>query len=115
MDTDDHVMTNRLVELEVALANAFEMGKYHEVSSELDVAVWEKDVARTERVMKELLGRIGTLQDFSKSALYQHMTFKEPDSAFTTKLRESLKDGFSDRDAYGYMEGNAFWESLTER
>ena len=54
MEDDDREMTRKLVEVSSSAASAFEMGKYNEVCYGLDVAVWEKDAAWTEQLMREI-------------------------------------------------------------
>ena len=94
------------------IAGVFEMGKYHECSSMLDVVCAEKNVLETYEVVKQLLKSVDSLCDFEKSVLYQHMSFKKPESSFAGNLKEQLLEGFRDEDAFGYMNGNEDWEAL---
>lgn len=111
MEDDDHEMAKKLVEVSASAASAFEMGRYSEVCWGLDVSAWEKDVAWTARLMREILDSIGTIGDFAKSKLYQHMTLKAVDPDFSDGLKRELLKSFGD-ESFNYMQGNEEWEKL---
>ncbi len=92
-------------------ASAFEMGKYNEVCFGLDVAVWEKDATWTAQLMREILESIGTLGDFTKSKLYQHMELKPVDPDFLAGVKQELLKSLGD-ETFVYMQGNEDWEKL---
>lgn len=114
MEDGDHEMAWKLSDMQRMAAKTFEMGRYNEVSSGLDVAAWEKDVSRTAAIMQEILESIETLGDFAGSPLYKHMTFKQLDPGFTKRLKSSMVLHMKS-DAYAYMEGNEFWDKITEK
>ncbi|MGX8686666.1 MAG: helix-turn-helix domain-containing protein [bacterium] len=114
MEDGDHEMAWKLSDMQRMAAKTFEMGRYNEVSSGLDVAAWEKDVSRTAAIMQEILESIETLGDFAGSPLYRHMTFKQLDPGFTKRLKSSMVLHMKS-DAYAYMEGNEFWDKITEK
>lgn len=111
MEDDNHEMAKKLVEVSSSAASAFEMGKYHEVCFGLDVAAWERDVAWTAQLMQELLDSVGTIGDFTKSKLYQHMTLKSVDPDFLIGLKQELLKSLGD-ETFHYMQGNEDWEKL---
>ena len=111
VEDNDHEMAKKLVSVSSLAAVAFEMGKYNEVCAGLDVAVWEKDVAATAHIMQDLLDSIGTIGDFTKSKLYQHMTLKTLEPELSENLRQELLESLED-ESYNYMQGNEFWEKL---
>lgn len=94
------------------MANVFEMGKYHECASMLEVVCAEKNIAETYHVVEQLLKSVDSLCDFPKSRLFRHMTFSEPESSFVENLKEKLLEGFRDEETFGYMKGNEDWETL---
>lgn len=96
MEDENHEMAKKLVEVSSAAATAFEMGKYSEVCFGLDVAAWEKNVAWTAQLMQEILDSIGTIGDFTKSKLYQHMTLKPADPHFCVGLKQALLNSLGD-------------------
>ncbi len=111
MEDDNHEMANKLVEISSSLASIFERGKYAEVCVGLDVAVWEKDSARTLQIMKEILSSIETMSDFTKSELYRHMDFRTIDSGFFEEAKQELLSYVND-ESFDFMEGNEDWEKL---
>lgn len=74
----------------------------------------EKNVLETYEVVEQLLKSVDSLFDFEKSVLYQHMSFKKPESAFAGNLKEKLLEGFRDEESFGYMKGNEAWMKLIE-
>ncbi len=114
MEDGNHEMAKKLVEVSSFVASAFEMGKYNEVCFGLDVAAWEKDVAWTLQLMKDILDSIETIGDFAKSKLYQHMTLKTVNSQFLDNLRQELLKSLED-ESFSYMQGNTYWEELNFR
>lgn len=94
------------------MAKVFEMGKYREYSSMLDVVCAEKNIAETYHVAEQLLKNADSLLDFRKSKLFQHMSFREPDSSYTADLKEKLVESFQEEESFGYMRGNEDWEKL---
>ncbi len=114
MEDGDREMARKLVEASSSAASAFEMGRYNEVCWGLDVAVWEKDAAWTAQIMGEILDSVGTIGDFARSKLYQHMTLKTVDPAFPADIKRELLKSLDD-ETFAYMRGNAAWEKLKER
>ena len=114
MEDGNHEMAWKLVDVQNQAAKVFEMGRYNEVSTGLDVASWEKDVPKTEEIMRGILESVDHIADFAQSLLYQHMTFKEMDPGFAERLRKSLIEGMRD-DSYAYMRGNEFWEEILKK
>ena len=95
-----------------AIAGIFEMGKYHECASMLDVVCAEKNVEETYHIVERLLTSVDSLCDFQKSRLFQHMKFNEQKSSFTENLKEKLLEGFRNSESFGYMKGDMAWEDL---
>ncbi len=111
MEDGDHEMAKKLVEVSSSAASIFEMGKYNEVCWGLNVAAWEKDVAWTARLMREILKSMDTVGDCMKSRLYQHMALKAVDPAFSAGLKQELLKSLGD-ESFMYMQGNVDWEKL---
>ena len=98
-----------------AIAGIFEMGKYHECASMLDVVCAEKNVEETYHIVEQLLTSVDSLCDFQKSRLFQHMKFSETGSLFAENLKEKLLEGFRDSESFGYMKGDMAWEDLLRK
>ncbi len=111
MEDGNHEMVKKLIEVSSSAASAFEMGRYSEVCWGLDAAVWEKDAAWTAQLIREILNSIGTTGDFTKSRIYQHMTFKTADPDFAAGLKQELLNSLGD-ESFHYMQGNEDWEKL---
>lgn len=101
-----------LAEKMMKMAGIFEMGKYHEYSSIIDVVCAEKNVEETFCIAEQLLKSVDSLWDFQKSRLFQHMQFNQSESSFAKNLREKLLEGFRDEAFFGYMKGYEAWENL---
>jgi hypothetical protein len=114
MEDGNHETAWKLVDVQNQAARAFEMGRYNEVSTGLDVAAWEKDVSKTADIMRQILDALDHIGDFSQSSLYQHMIFKEMDPGFADRLRKSLVGGMRD-ESFSYMRGNELWEEILEK
>ena len=98
-----------------AIAGIFEMGKYHECVSMLDVVCAEKNVEETYHIVEQLLTSVDSLCDFQKSRLFQHMKFSETGSLFAENLKEKLLEGFRDSESFGYMREDMAWEDLLQK
>lgn len=112
MEDKDSKMAHRLVDIEYRLAHLFEMGRYQEVSPGLELATAEKDVEKTERIMRALVENTDSLMDFTRSDLFRHTPFREIDPDQFSRLKKDILNGFLDKETYGYMQGNPYWEKL---
>ena len=98
-----------------ALAHTFEMGKYSECSTMLDVVYAEKNVEGTFQVVRQLLENVESIGDFSGSKLYRHLQFKKNARWNADELREKLLEGFHDETEFSYMKGYEPWEKLVSK
>ena len=112
LEEGDMQRARYLAEKMGAIAGIFEMGRYHECVSLLDVVCAEKNVEETYHVVEQLLTSVDSLCDFQKSRLFQHMKFNEQENSYVKGLKEKLLDCFRDEESYGYMKGNTAWEEL---
>ena len=101
-----------MVEKQGELAKLFEMGKYHEIAGELELAVAEKDADATIECMKKILSSVDNIYDFRSSPLYEHMSFQDPREEFIAELKSKLADGFRDEEAYGFLKNDKRWRKL---
>lgn len=86
----------RLIKKQEELAKLFEMGRYYEVASRLDLAEACQDKATTIGIKKELLESVSDIFAFTRSELYEHMEFKEVREEFIEEIRENLKTSFEE-------------------
>ncbi len=101
-----------LVAKQEEMARCFEMGKYYEVSSRLELATMEKDADTVLATMKEMLSGIGQIGDFRNAPLYEHMEFKEMKEEFLAEIRENLLKYFRDEESFGFLKDNKRWAEL---
>lgn len=94
------------------LANAFDMGKYHECVAMLNVVVAEKDVEGTFQVAKQLLENVDTMGDFRESKLYQHMKFRNTENPYAKEMKKALLEGFRTEEEFSYMNGYEPWDQF---
>ncbi|MCM1234126.1 MAG: helix-turn-helix domain-containing protein [Ruminococcus flavefaciens] len=95
-----------------ALAALFEMGEYHRWSGRLELAVLEQDVEATITIMQRLLASVDEINQFTKSSLFAHMSFREIRPEYMAQVREDLLKSFRNEEAYGFLRGDSRWEAL---
>lgn len=103
-----------IVEKQIELAKCFEMGKYYETSSRLEIATIEKDTETVIDTMNEMLSNIEDISGFSNSKLYEHMEFKEVSKEFVAELKVNLKKCFQDEEAYGFLKDDKRWQKIVK-
>lgn len=103
-----------LVEKQSQLARIFEMGKYNEVCFKLDLAAAEKDAEMTIETMTEMLSSVDSIYGFTRSSLYEHMTFQERKKEVPFNLKDELIKCFRDEESFGYMKEDERWLKLVE-
>lgn len=113
MQDKDMEKAHKLVDKQQELAVLFEMGKYYEVSCRLELATVEKDADTILEIMEAMLSSIEHITDFSKSSLYEHMTFKKKENRFIEELKNNLLTCFQDEETYGFLKGNERWKNLS--
>lgn len=101
-----------VVEKQEELARCFEMGKYCEASSRLDIATMEQDADTVIATMKEMLSSIGQIGSFYRSPLYEHMEFKEMRKEFLAELKKNLLKCFQDEESYGFLKDDKRWKEI---
>lgn len=115
MQNNDKKRAHWLVDKQKELARCFEMGKYYEISSKLDIATVEKDADSVIAVMEEMLSSVEQIGDFRKSMLYEHLDFKEVTEDFISNVKENLKKCFRDEESYGFLRDNKRWQNLVNQ
>lgn len=97
-----HLFTNKQKDL----AEVFDMGSYYQSSPGLELAVLEKDVPMTLATMKAMLEGVETMDHFTQSPLYAHMTFREISKEYMDEVRSNLEAHFRDEETFGFLKGN---------
>lgn len=112
MDQGEMDRAHMLVRKQEELARCFEMGKYCEASSRLDIATAEQDADTVIATMKEMLSSIGQIGSFYRSPLYGHMEFKEMRGEFLAELKNNLLKCFRDEESYGFLKEDERWKEI---
>lgn len=112
---NDRKRARKLVDKQSELAKCFEMGKYYEISSRLELAALERDADTVVAVMKEMLSCVEQIGDFKKTPLYEHMDFKEIREDFMAELKENLLKCFRDEENFGFLKNDERWQKLVKQ
>lgn len=112
LQDNDRERAHRLADKQKELARCFEMGKYYEISSQLELATLEKDADSVVAVVEEILSCVEQIWDFRKAPLYEHMDFKEIREDFMAEMRENLLKCFRDEKSFRFLENDERWQRL---
>lgn len=112
LEKKNHEYAKYLAKKMNVLANAFDMGKYHECAAMLNVVVAKKDVEGTFQVAKQLLENVDTMGDFRESKLYQHMKFRNTENPYAKEMKKALLEGFRTEEEFSYMNGYEPWDQF---
>lgn len=88
------------------------MGVYRQHAPLIDLAVHEKDVEETKRLIWRLIENSHSLTAFIQSPLYAHLPQKPVEPTFVERVKADLIRSFTDEEDFAYMRGNAYWENL---
>lgn len=112
---NDRKRAHRLVDKQKELARCFEMGKYYEISSGLELATLEKDTDSVVTIMEEMLSCVEQIGDFRKSQFYEHMEFKEIREDYMAEVKENLLKCFCDEESFGFLKNDERWQRLVKQ
>lgn len=115
LQDNDRERAHRLVDKQKEMARCFEMGKYYEISSKLELATLEKDADSVVAVVGEMLSCVEQIGDFRKAPLYEHMDFKEIREDFMAELRKNLLKSFRDEKSFRFLENDERWQRLIKQ
>ena len=101
-----------MLEKQSALAAIFEMGRYHQVSGRLELAIIEQNVEESIAIVKEMLDSLDEINGFINAPLYEHMTFREPRKESIEQIREDLLNGFRNDESCGFLKDDSRWQEL---
>lgn len=112
MEDKDLEKAEQMIDKQKEMAKAFEMGRYHEVSCELEFATVKEDRKKVLWIVEEMLKSLDDIAGFRKSSLYEHMEFKEVREEFAEDLKEKLLKGFRDEETFGFMQDEENWNKI---
>ena len=96
----------------IGLVKVFDMGAYYEASAGMDLAVMERDKDRVIEIMEKMLSAVDEIEQWRRSPLYEHMTFREGGEEFWGEMKRKLKEAFGDEESFGFLEGDERWRRL---
>ena len=94
------------------LAEVFDMGDYLQASGKLELATIKKDVEETLQIVTKMASGLKEITAFRKSALFEHMTFRNVSEELQEEMKEHFMELLHDEETFSYMKGNAQWEEL---
>ena len=115
LQDNDRKRAHRLVDKQKELARCFEMGKYYEISSGLELATLEKDTYSVVTIMEEILSCVEQIGDFRKSQFYEHMECKEIREDYRAEVKENLLKCFCDEESFGFLKNDERWQRLVKQ
>lgn len=114
LEERDMEKAHMLADKQKELAKCFEMGRSCGLSARLELAATEKDGETVIRIMREMLSEVRRPDDFSRSPLYEHMSFKEPRKEFLDEMEKNLLAAFQDEKTFGFLKNDKRWQELVE-
>lgn len=114
MQENDREKAHMLVEKQKQLAQVFDMGEYHGISAELELAVVERNADKTIAIAEKMLASIKEIGAFRKSSLYEHMAFQPLREEFLTNLKQNLLENFRDEETFGFLVDDKRWKKLIQ-
>ena len=104
-----------LAEKQEELARVYDMGVYNEVLGKLELAVTEKDADTAIDNIDRMLASVESIADYTKSPLYEHMTFRALSREFTEQTRSSLLEYIREDESLEFLKDGGGWEKLEEK
>lgn len=112
LQSHDMAKAHMLAAKQEEMARCFEMGRYYQVISRLELATLEKDVETVLATMKEMLSGVEEIDSFREAPLYEHMEFGERREEFLEELKENLRKNFRDEESFGFLKNDKRWKEL---
>lgn len=104
-----------LVEKQGELARAYDMGEYNEICNKLELAAVQKDVDKTIDVIGRMLASVESIAGYSKSPLYEHMTFRPPSGEFVERVKRNLLEAVQADESLEFLRADRRWNELLQQ
>ncbi len=114
MQENDREKAQMLVEKQKQLAQTFDMGEYHGVSAELELAVVEQNADKTVAIVEKMLASLKEIDAFHASPLYEHMTFRPLREEFLAGLQQNLQKQFREDETFDFLRDDKRWQKLIQ-
>ena len=103
-----------IAEKQGELGQILDMGTYYQYMARLELAVAEQNAKEAAAAAGKMLEQVGSLYEFAKSRLYEHMTFQEVTPAIIDEVRRRLLDGFRDGKEYLFLKDQPEWQAFMD-
>lgn len=114
MQENDREKARMLVEKQKQLAQTFDMGEYHGISAELELAVVEQDTDKTIAIAENMMASLKEISAFRASPLYEHMAFQPLQEEFLAGLKQNLQKQFREDETFDFLKGDKRWQELMQ-
>ncbi len=114
MQENDREKARMLVEKQKQLAQTFDMGEYHGISAELELAVVEQDTDKTIAIAENMMASLKEISAFRASPLYEHMAFQPLREEFLAGLKQNLQKQFREDETFDFLKGDKRWQELMQ-
>lgn len=104
-----------LVEKQGELARAYDMGEYNEISEKLELAAAEKDADTAIDVIGRMQASVESIADYTKSPLYEHMTFRTLSGEFVEQIKSNLLEAVQADESLEFLKEDRRWKELLQR
>ncbi len=90
----------------------YDVGDYAEWAAVLEYAVDTENAELTLEALERVFDSVGTVDAFTGSPLYRHMSFKHTEESFGDLLLCKLKESFRNDPRVGFLRGDSRMEAL---
>lgn len=119
--TENFKKAETLIRKEITLSDIFDMGEFNKLAVEIELTTAMQDADRTLALMDLLLSTTDSLMEYTKSDLFEHMTFNEQVTddekmqATADMVKSTQLKCFFEDDAYQFVRESAGWEAFKKK
>ena len=119
--TENYQKAETLIQKEITLSDIFDMGEFNKLAVEIELTMAMQDADRTLALMDLLLSTTDSLMEYTKSDLFEHMTFNEQVTddekmqATADMVKSTQLKCFFEDDAYQFVRESAGWEAFKKK
>ena len=114
--TEDYKKAEAIIEKESELAELFDMGEFNKNMSKVELSIARKDAEKTLELWDSLLSSFDTMMDYTKSDLFEHMTFNtQMQAASLPMIKANQIKQYCENDTYQFVRESEGWEAFKEK
>lgn len=103
-----------LVEKQGELARAYDMGRYNEICMKLELAATQKDADAAIDIVGRMWELVESIADYTKSPLYEHMTFRAVSGEFVERTKRTLLEAVQADESLEFLREDRRWKEIEE-